>query len=379
MLHFIYRIKVLLHQKTAIFWCLLFPVFLGMLFYFMFGNLDNLEQFQEIPIGMITTEMESSGEMFEKLLTNAEVEDGTPMFKVTEYDDKQEADRALNAEQIDGYITVGADYVLTVREADINTSIIKMFIDQYMQNEALIKEVAMTHPERVQAMVMQMFSEETVKIKEIPLAGQDKSPYAQLFYALLALTCLIASSVGLANGFHIQADLSMVAVRRNVAPAKKMRQVMIDFFATYFMYCILATLVLGICVFVYQQDFGRDVGFILLGTWAGSFVGIAVGTMIAVVCKGNRQEKQGICVAFFMTSSFLGGLQWGEITYYLEKHCPIVNRLNPATLIVNSYKSLAVFGDYQQYAVNLITLFLIGLIFLVISIWKLRRTRYASL
>ncbi|MBR1865949.1 MAG: ABC transporter permease [Lachnospiraceae bacterium] len=378
MLHFIYRIKLMLRQRTGMFWCLLFPVFLGMLFYFMLGNIENLEQFHEVPVGILATDMESSGEMFVETLKSAGTEDGTPMFAVTEYEDKDEANQALDAEEINGYITIGTDYALTVKESDINSSIIKMFIDQYMQNEALIKEVAMTHPERVQELVMQMFSEEA-EIKEIPLAGQDKSPYTQYFYALLAMTCLFAANVGLVNGIDIQADLSMVAARRNVAPAKKMRQVMVDFLASYFMYCVLATLVLGICIFVYKQDFGSNAGFILLGTWVGSFVGIAAGTMIAVVFKGDRQKKQGLCVAFFLISSFFGGLQWGDITYYLEKSCPIVNRLNPATLIVNSFKSLAVFGDYQQYAVNLITLFLIGLLFLMISIWKLRRTQYASL
>ena len=83
--------------------------------------------------------------------------------------------------------------------------------------------------------------------------------------------------------------------------------------------------------------------------------------------------------AYFMLSSFLAGLQWGNITYLLEKYCPVVNRINPATLLVNAIKSMAVFGDYRQYAINLVSLFLIGVLFLVISMLKLRRTRYASL
>ena len=379
MQHFIYRIKMSLRTKETIFWSVLFPVFLGMLFYFMFGNMSNVEQFSEIPVGVITKDMNKSEEMFVELLKEIEVSDGAHMFKVMEYEDRGEADKALEEEKIKGYVTVGADYVLTVKDSDVQSSMIKMFIDQYVQNETLIENVAKTHPEQVQNMVSHMFSEKTVQVKEIPLDGQDKSPYTQYFYALLAMTCLIASSMGLGNGLQIQADLSDVGARRNVAPMKKMKQMMIDFLASYFIYCIMASFVLGVCIFIYKQDFGNNAGLILLGTWVGSFVGLAAGYMIAVVFKGSRQAKEGISVAFFLTSSFLGGLQWGDITYYLEKYCPVINRINPATLIVNAFNSLAVFGDYRQYAVNLLTLFAIGAVFLIISIWKLRRTKYASL
>ena len=68
-----------------------------------------------------------------------------------------------------------------------------------------------------------------------------------------------------------------------------------------------------------------------------------------------------------------------EMPYLLEEKCPVINRINPATLLVNAYKSLAVFGDYEQYAVNVISLFAIGILFMVLSVAKMRRTRYASL
>ena len=193
------------------------------------------------------------------------------------------------------------------------------------------------------------------------------------------MTCLIGSNLGLENGIKIQADLSPEGARRNIAPTQKMRQVLLDFAASYVLYCLMTTVVLGICVFCYHQDFGNNIGLILLGVWVGSFVGIAAGTMIAVTGKGNQHVKEGLCVAFFMVSSFLGGLQWADITYYLEKGCPVINRINPATLIVNAFKSLAVYGDFNRYAVNLVSLLVIGCFFLGISVFNLRRTKYASL
>ncbi|MDE6434402.1 MAG: ABC transporter permease [Lachnospiraceae bacterium] len=377
MQYFFYQIKMLFRSPVALFWSVGFPVILGGLFYFMFGNIGNAEQFSEVPVGVV---VEKENDSFLELMKTVEVEEDTAMFKVTEYKKTEDAEAALKAEEIASYVIVkGEDFEMVVIESSISSSLLKTFIDQYKQNYALIEEVAVKHPEQVADVVMNLYEDSGIDIREVPLKGQDKDPYTQYFYALLAMACLIASSVGVQNGLNIQADLSSLGARRNVAPTRKMTQVLIDFFATLFIYCILMTGVLAILVFAYKRDFGTNVGLVLLATYIGSFVGLAGGTMLAVILKGSKSTKEGIAVAFFMVSSFLGGLQWVDITYILEKHCPIINRINPATLMVNSYKSLVVFGDISQYAVNVITLLGIGIIFLGISIMKLRRTRYASL
>lgn len=377
MQHFWYRIKMMLRTRSAVFWAVLFPIFLGMVFYFMFGNLGNAEQFSEVPVGVI---LEKENDIFIELLKETEMEEGLNMFEVYEYDSKEKAEDAMQKKEICGYILVkGEDFSLVVKKMDISSSLIKTFLDQYKQNYLMIEDVAKNKPEQMEKLIASLDSDEGVAVENISLKGQDKSPYTQYFYALLAMACLIASMVGLENGLKIQADLSAVGARRNVAPTGKMQQIMTDFFASLFIYCIMMTGVLAVLVFVYKQDFGNNTGFILLGTWAGSFVGLAAGNMMAVVFKGSKTKKEGLNVAFFMTSSFLGGLQWGDITYVLEKNCSVINRINPATLIVNAFKSLAVFGDYKQYAVNMITLLAIGVLLLIISILKLRRTKYASL
>lgn len=378
MQHFGYQIKKMFRSPLTLFWAVAFPIILGAMFYFMFGNIGNVEQFSCVPVGIV---QEQENDIFVEMMESIEVEEDLSMFVIKEYADAKEAEEALKEEEIQGVVLVkGQDFELIVKESSVYSSLIKTFLDQYKQNNTLIEDVAKTHPERVADLIAGLFQPDgAVGITEIPLKGQDKSPYTQYFYALLAMACLIAASIGVQNGLNIQADLSAIAARRNLAPTKKMNQVLIDFAATLFIYCILMAGVLAVLVFVYEQDFGDNVGLILLGTWVGSFVGLAGGTMIAVIAKGEKAAKEGLAVAFFMVSSFLGGLQWVDITYVLEKHCPVINRINPATLMVNAFKSLAVFGDYRQYAVNLLTLLAIGILFLAVSIIKLRRNRYASI
>ena len=376
MQHIYYQIKRMLRSKSMLFWMLAFPIILGILFYNMFGGISELTRFEKIPVGILAAEEDKN---FVGIMESVESDAGTKMFQVKVYREKDKAMKALKDETIKGVIVLSEDRTLIVKDSDIYTSIIKTFLDQYRQNQKLIVDTAKKNPQGVSKLVVTLFEPTKISIKEIPLKGVDKDLYTQYFYALIAMTCLMASMVGLNNGCDIQADLSSIAARRNVAPTPKMLQVMKDFIASFILCAGILLLVLLLCIYGFHQDFGKNFAYIMLGSLAGIFTGLAVGILIALFVKGNHTKKEGIVVAFFMISSFLGGLQWGDITYYLEKTCPIINRINPATLIVNAFKSLAVFGDVKQYAVNVGTLFLIGFLCISISVWKLRRTRYASL
>lgn len=376
MQHIYYQIKRMLRSKSMLFWMLAFPIILGILFYNMFGGISELTRFEKIPVGILAAEEDKN---FVDIMESVESDAGIKMFQVKVYREKDKAMKALKDETIKGVIDLSEDRTLIVKDSDIYTSIIKTFLDQYRQNQKLIVDTAKKNPQGVSNLVVTLFEPTKISIKEIPLKGVDKDLYTQYFYALIAMTCLMASMVGLNNGCDIQADLSSIAARRNVAPTPKMLQVMKDFIASYILCAGILLLVLLLCIYGFHQDFGKNFAYIMLGSLAGIFTGLAAGILIALFVKGNRTKKDGIVVAFFMISSFLGGLQWGDITYYLEKTCPIINRINPATLIVNAFKSLAVFGDVKQYAVNVGTLFLIGFLCISISVWKLRRTRYASL
>ena len=462
MLRYLYKIKIVLRSPIAIFWTLVFPIFLGMLFYFMFGNIDVEQQFSRIPVGVYS---EVDNDNFMQMMEDVNTEDDEPMYDVHVYNSVDEADNALKDDDIEGYIIISrkdddpneaqnssesqdltegivinggmdlnemsqediaswitankdlitdyikdsglegsedfdfdrdmditdvagqvrsmmnnnsSDYELVVKDMNIGASVIKTFLDQYIQANVMMSKTINDDPTKIMNVISGLYGN-SVEIKDIPLEGEDKSPYTQYFFALIAMTCLIASQFGLENGKSIQADQSAVGARRNVAPTPKLSQVVADFLATFTIFSAMLLIVLAVVVFVYKQDFGSNAGLIVLNALVGGFTGEAAGTMIAVMVKGDTKKKDSMCVLFFMGSTFLGGLMWGDITYYLEKNLPIINRINPATLIVNGFRSIAVFGNYQQYFTNLATLFGIGVLFILISAAKLRRQKYASI
>lgn len=381
MLHIVYQIKCLLKNKELIFWSLVFPILLGVMFNFAFGSINEQFRFMQISLGMVHCEKE---EHLPEILQQMKTEDGEPMFLITEFDSEELAQKALADKKITGFVNCDNDCSLTVMKSDIQASIIKSVLDEYRTNAKLIEKAAAkfyseNHPEKFQSFLISFKNAQEVKIREIPLKGRDKDSFTQYFFALLAMTCLIASQCGMENCIHIQPDLSAVGARRNISPMKKMKQVTLDFIASYFLYCIITSIVVAVCIWGFKRDFGDNIFLVLLTTWAGSFTGMTVGTVIGVAVRGTEAKKSALCTAFFLVSSFLAGLQWGNIVYLIEQKVPFINRINPATLIVNSYSSLMVFGDLKEYSRNMITLVGMGVLCLVISILKLRRQKYANL
>lgn len=381
MQHFILNFKTIIRNKSFSFWIMLFPLFLGTLFYVMFGNIDNLESYSSFSVGVYfedgVSEKDEYAKTFLEVLNSAETSEGKPMF-LPEIMSEEECTKALKDDEIVCAICIGETLSLTADSTGADTSFTKVFLDMYMQNEALITEVAKASPEKLPELIEKLSASDEM-ITSVPLNGSDQSPYAQYFFALLSMTCLMASMSGMNNGEMLQANNSAVGARRCVSPKKKSSQIMTDFLSNYTFMNIVITVMLFIFDIVFKQDFDGYHLPLLLILYCGNFTGLAVGYFISINLRCSAGMKEGLCTTFFLVSSFLSGLMWSEITYYLEKYVPIVNRINPATLIVNAFKSLIVFSDKADYAANLITLFLIGVVFMTISMITARRTKYASI
>lgn len=377
----IYKILSELRSWPTLFWSLAFPILLSTIFKFMFGGIADATTFSESQVGVIVSAEKSELEK-EFLTVTKEVKLGdASMFVVQEYTDMADATAALKAGKISGIIDVNQDFAITFKGNGVAESLIKVYVEQYLQNMKLVEDAIKLHPENIEKIIGAVSGNisKSVTVKAIELKGADKNPFSQYMYSVIGMTCLIASNMGCYITIMIQADASALGARRSVSPTGKAKIVFTDFLASYLLYDVLSMMVLLYMRFVLQTDFGKNMWPVVLATLIGNFCGMAAGLMIGVCARGSVRKKDGLCVAFFMGSSFFAGLQWGDIVRIIEKKAPLFNRINPATLIVNSFKSWAVFGDITNFFINIVTLLVIGLIFLLIAVLKLRRTKYASI
>lgn len=65
--------------------------------------------------------------------------------------------------------------------------------------------------------------------------------------------------------------------------------------------------------------------------------------------------------------------------YIVDKNIPIVNKLNPASMITDGFYSLYYYDTLDRYFFNIASLLIFALIMLTISYFSLRRQKYDSI
>ena len=84
----------------------------------------------------------------------------------------------------------------------------------------------------------------------------------------------------------------------------------------------------------------------------------------------------GINTGISLFLSFLSGLMIGGLKYQIEKVAPIVNRLNPATVITDALYSLNIYDTYDKYISSMITLVVMSVVLCIASYFLTRRESY---
>ena len=112
---------------------------------------------------------------------------------------------------------------------------------------------------------------------------------------------------------------------------------------------------------------------------AGSMFGVSMGIFVGSIGKMSEGVKIGIILGISMSLSFLAGLMAGSVKNAVERHAPLLNRLNPAALISDALYCINVYDAPQRYAkdmgiLTVMSLLMIGGAFLIV-----RRERYDSI
>ena len=61
------------------------------------------------------------------------------------------------------------------------------------------------------------------------------------------------------------------------------------------------------------------------------------------------QCQSGIGVLVTLLPSFLAGLMFGGMKNVIEQHCPVINRINPASVLSDAFYCLSVYDDAVRY------------------------------
>lgn len=374
-----YTLKTMLRNKSQVLWCLAFPIILGTMFHFAFGDLSSSEQFSAIPVAVVLDDSKNNS-----ILTNILDTLGAPgedQFLEITYATEEEALSLLEQKKITGILYCNDTLALTISaemtDDAISQSILSAFVEQYNMSYAALYDVAITHPEAMPDVISALM-EETNYLTEISFAKGDLDETLTYFFNLIAMTCLYAAMMGNNIAIDNQANLSNLGARRNVSPVHRLITIFADLSAALIFQFTSVSISLCYLRFALGVNFGSQIGYVLLAALAGCMTGISLGFFIGCVGHLNRNTKLGILMAAIMICCLLSGLMIGNIRMYVEKFCPALNHINPAALISDSLYALAVYPSHERYFTNIITLFILSLCFSFGGFILIRRKKYAS-
>ncbi|MGN1297138.1 MAG: hypothetical protein ACI4VH_01705 [Clostridia bacterium] len=65
--------------------------------------------------------------------------------------------------------------------------------------------------------------------------------------------------------------------------------------------------------------------------------------------------------------------------YIIDKNIPIINKVNPASMITDGFYSLYYYDTLDRYFFNIASLLIFAFIMILISYFSLRRQKYDSI
>lgn len=376
------QLKCLIRNKESLFWCLAFPLFLATCFYFAFGNLGNkLAEFETIQVGIVTDldkeelEVHPLIQIMEQATTG---EEEKPLFDLN-IDTLEVAKNKLHNRSIVGYIKLFDDLELVVGNEGMKETIMKEFLDAYLQKRNIISNVLMENPNALEeGLLDSIFTNKTYVVEDNTSRKSERM--VVLFYSLLAFTCMFSCNYGMYEVTKIQADLSDVAARLNVTKTPKFKLFMCNITAAYTIN--VATLFI---LFFYMKDilkinFGEHIVLVILTCLLGSLVGMLFGSAVFIWVKRERNVKEAIVIAINLLFAGLSGLFGTEgIKYLISEKLPLLAYLNPTNLITDSLYSLYYYDTLKQFTVNILLLVAMAIVLCGITLIGIRRKNYASI
>lgn len=373
---FLNRLKCLLRDKETIFWTFAFPLALALFFYLALSNIGKGDAFQGIDIAVVNDSRYQEDQYFRTALEEASKGDDR-LFNLTLVTG-DEAKRLLDDNSIKGYIIDGTPMELVVKESGIHQSIIKSFLDNYSQTFGAVETVLKSNPQKYQE-VIESLKDRKNYIKEVSGAGGKPDIVVNFFYTLIAMACMYGSFFGMRETTDIQADISPLAARINIAPVHKLKAFLSSMCAALLIHFIEMLSLLAFVRYVLNIDFGPRAGLVLLTTIIGSIAGVFFGAFVSAVVKKSEGIKIAVLIGVSMLGSFLAGMMSTDIKYTISRNAPIISWINPVNLLTDAFYSLYYLDNLYRYALNIGVLSGFTVLFSALIYLIVRRRKYASL
>ena len=389
--NFKYSLKTLFRNKALIFWTFAFPIILGTFFNMAFSNIESSEKFDIINIAIIKNDDFNNNEIFKTAFEELSDKNNDDRLFETRYTTEEEAKKLLEDEEIVGYMKlVNDEPKLTFTTSGINETIFKYVSEEitqtsniikYLSEEEIKKEMIAGNYnidyESIYNRVIELTEEDNVRLNNV---SNSNLRYTMIeFYTLIAMACLYGGLLGAVAINQNLANMTNQGKRVSVSPTSKGKIILSSVLASYITQLVGVALLFLYTIFVLKVDYGNKLGLDIALAMAGSLAGLSIGVAVATTIKSNDNVKTGIIIAITMLGCFLSGMMGITMKYIIDKNIPIINKLNPASMITDGFYSLYYYDTLDRYIFDIGSLLIFALILIAISYISLRRQKYDSI
>lgn len=370
-----YKFICLIRDKAIIFWAFMFPVILAVLLHIVLININPNEEFMKVHFSVVDNYSYRQDIRF-KNYVNAIIEsyenNNQSIYNIS-IRSLEESEQLLGDNKIDGYVVVEDELKLIVKKSGTEQSIIKAFLDEYIQSNSTVETILANNPRALENID---FSNNNY-IEDVPLSESNNKDFSiMIYYSLIAMSCLYASFWGLRIIILSQADLSSVGARMGLVPQKKLYILAIDFFVSWIIQLGIITFQLMFMVTVLNVELLKPIGLVLLTTSVGSAMGISLGAFIGAVIKKDEDTQVTIINSVIGIGYIITVSRLNEI---IESKVPVLSYINPIKLVNDGLLSLYYFDNYSILVRNIVLMATLTLFFSGITYLTVRRVKYASI
>lgn len=375
--NFKYSLKILLKNKSLLFWSFIFPIILGTLFKLAFSNIEKNETLSTFDIAIVENEEFNNNLMYKKTFeTLGNPNNDERLFNI-KYVSIEEAKKLLENSSVVGYLILkDNEPTIYVNNSGINETVLKVIVERITNKITIYQKLINKNVDinTINSIVNEV--ENDIKIKDI---SSKNLSYTNIeYYTLLAMTSLYGGLISMFLSNKHSANISSVGKRTSVSKLPKNKLILSNLLASYLVQVLGLIIVYLYSLFILKVDFGTHNNYIILLLLVGSLCGLSIGTFIASF-KVSENTKTGILIAFTMISCFFAGMYGITMKYLVDKSLPFINKINPTGLITDGFYSLYYYESYSRYFTDIISLIIISVILVSISLISLRRNKYDSI
>ena len=132
-----YALKTLLKNRMLVFWTLVFPFLLAMMFHLAFSRLHDYDVFEPFNVAVVKDEAYENEKVFSEAFKSLS-EGDNKLFNI-EYTNKDDAEKKLEDGEIEGYVyVVDGKKKVKIKENGTNQTVLTMTTEQISQSAKMI-------------------------------------------------------------------------------------------------------------------------------------------------------------------------------------------------------------------------------------------------